>query len=202
MDALPLDTSYNISLLPTSLGPSPITSDTQFLPSSWPIATKVFEAKRDFGAVGDGKAQDRASIQNCIDAAAARIDAEAGKHWAPGRRGLVEHLLLVEHGYAVVAAQQLLSASEAGEEAAAQCGINAMSCGNPAAQREKNCPAVVRKGERLPWLAWVLAEVFHDQVAVRKHHDAIAKIESLLQWCCLCPDSEARLLKIRPGSPS
>ena len=71
LDQLPPDTSYNISVLPTSLGPSPITADTQFLPTFWPISAKVFEAKRDFGAVGDGKNPDLAAVQNCIDAAAA-----------------------------------------------------------------------------------------------------------------------------------
>ena len=83
LDPLPPDTSYNISLLPASLGPSPITADTHFLPASWPISKKVFEAKRDFGAVGDGKSPDLASIQSCIDAAAAH-GAGASCYLGPG----------------------------------------------------------------------------------------------------------------------
>ena len=45
----------------------------------------------------------------------------------------------------------------------------------PSENNKLSTAAVVRKGERSPWLVWVLAEVLHDQVAVRKHHDAIVR---------------------------
>ena len=43
-----------------------------FLKTSVPVPSKIFDAKRDFGAKGDGQADDSEAIQKAIDAAKAR----------------------------------------------------------------------------------------------------------------------------------
>ena len=53
---------------------SSLSPGRRFLKSSVPVPGKVFDAKRDFGARGDNKADDTAAIQKAIDAARAHGD--------------------------------------------------------------------------------------------------------------------------------
>ncbi|MHB9132373.1 MAG: glycosyl hydrolase family 28-related protein [Armatimonadota bacterium] len=56
---------------PGKRGGSLRSAQQRFIKESVPIPGKVFDAKRDFGAKGDGKADDTAAIQTAIDAARA-----------------------------------------------------------------------------------------------------------------------------------
>src|SRR6185437_4872751 len=69
-----------------------------FLKSSTRIAAKVFDAKRDFGAKGDGKADDTAAIKQTI--AAARAHGDGAIAYLPhGHYGVTETLHLTGSDY-------------------------------------------------------------------------------------------------------
>jgi hypothetical protein len=73
-------------------------ADQPFLKSSVPVPGKVFDAKRDFGAKGDGTSDDTAAIQQAIDAA--REHGECAIAYVPaGRYRLDETLQLRGGGY-------------------------------------------------------------------------------------------------------
>ena len=95
LQTLSVDAVYNLSAKGSSVGPSPITAQSHFLPKFAAIPTKVFEAKRDFGAAGDGKRGDADSLQQCIDAAASH-GAGATCYLGPGAYAVNRTLML--HG--------------------------------------------------------------------------------------------------------
>lgn len=51
--------------------PLHLSADTNFMPAKVELPTRRFDARTDFGAIGDGKADDTAAIQSAIDAARA-----------------------------------------------------------------------------------------------------------------------------------
>ena len=61
---------------------------------------KVFDAKRDFGAKGDGKADDTAALQATIDAARAH-GKDAIAYFPPGRYNISKTLLVTGSDYFV-----------------------------------------------------------------------------------------------------
>ena len=65
---MPWDVSYNVS--GGSVAPSHITMKTSFMPTTWNLPAKVFDAVHDHGAKGDAVTDDAASIQACVNAAA------------------------------------------------------------------------------------------------------------------------------------
>ncbi|MGO9204273.1 MAG: glycosyl hydrolase family 28-related protein [Limisphaerales bacterium] len=65
----PGDSQHITEVPPGRIGASLASPDRRFLQSTVRIPGKVFDAKRDFGAKGDGKADDTSAIQSAIDAA-------------------------------------------------------------------------------------------------------------------------------------
>jgi len=65
----------------------------RFLKDTVRVPTKVFDAKRDFGAVGNGRADDTAAIQKAIDAARAHGDGAIA--YLPSGRYVIKRTLLV-----------------------------------------------------------------------------------------------------------
>ncbi len=68
----------------------------QFLRSTAAVPTKVFDAKADFGAKADGKADDTTAIQNCIDAA--RRQGTGAHAYLPAGRYLIARTLELAGG--------------------------------------------------------------------------------------------------------
>ena len=64
----PWDTAHNLSA--GKIPSSPISEHTTFMPTSWRVPSKVFDAF-DFGALGNGSLTDGVAVQKCVDAAAA-----------------------------------------------------------------------------------------------------------------------------------
>ena len=82
------------------LGPSLTSVDHHFLDEPTRVPGRVFDAKRDYGAAGDGKTDDTAAIQRTIDAARAyRRDAIA--YLPTGVYALTDTLRLTGGGYRV-----------------------------------------------------------------------------------------------------
>ena len=75
-------------------------ADQHFLVETGRIPGKVFDAKRDFGAKGDGKSDDTAAIQKCIDAARAHAQS-AIAYLPPGRYAIKETLKIIGRDYFV-----------------------------------------------------------------------------------------------------
>jgi hypothetical protein len=87
----PWDTAHNLSA--GKILPSPISEHTIFMPTSWRVPSKVFDAVRDFGALGNGSLTDGVAVQACVDAAAAH-GAGASCYLRPGRFDMNKTIVL------------------------------------------------------------------------------------------------------------
>jgi hypothetical protein len=73
-----------------------LAGDRQFLKSAVAIPSKVFDARRDFGAAADGKTDDTTAIQQTIDAA--RVQGNGAIAYLPAGRYLVRNTLRLTGG--------------------------------------------------------------------------------------------------------
>jgi hypothetical protein len=79
----------------TELGASDLNLDSQFLKSSWPTVTNLFDAKT-MGAKGDGVTDDSKAVQATVDAAASAGHG-ASAYFGPGRY-LIKQPISITHG--------------------------------------------------------------------------------------------------------
>jgi hypothetical protein len=93
-----------IEIPPGELGPSDLAATTRFLRSTATLrdtgGSVIFDAKRDFGAVGDGLADDTAALQATLDAARAHGQG-AVAYFPSGDYRLSSTLLATGGGYSI-----------------------------------------------------------------------------------------------------
>ncbi len=83
-----------LKLPPGDRAKSSLNSQTSFLSANWTTPSKIFDAKRDFGAKGDGKADDGDAIRAAIDAA--RQHGQNAMAYLPKGNYLISKRLLLD----------------------------------------------------------------------------------------------------------